>query len=376
MTPSELDQRLRAALDVEPSAELVARLEHFWRQRSQAERRRRRGWQTVAVAAAALVAVTAAIWLIGSRRDKSAVADRPDNASPRADESESQPALVADSAAAPDPVVASSAGRPATEYERLMFLVQTRAADADERNAAKAAAAAAIDRIVADADADAGQVIASAGVEVGHMETALLAELPRAGADMQPAIAVLLGACGSERALPALVKLAERPTALAAALSSMEQVAGLPVLGALALQTNHPTVRAALMNRLLTADSEPAIRAYLMLVNNAASRDEALAAADAAERFPMAALVRLLDDDDRQSRVAAAMVLGYVNGPSVSRALIDRVLQAGGASVEAWAALLACRGESADQFLAQASRQPRLLGHVNSARMYWARMAP
>ncbi len=66
------------------------------------------------------------------------------------------------------------------------------------------------------------------------------------------------------------------------------------------------------------------------------------------------------------------MVLGHVNGPAVSEALIARVSQAGRAPVEAWVALLACRGEAADRFLAAAQQQPHTLGQVNNARMYWA----
>jgi HEAT repeat protein len=85
-------------------------------------------------------------------------------------------------------------------------------------------------------------------------------------------------------------------------------------------------------------------------------------------------LLDLLEDDDQAVRFAAALVLGRVNGPVVTRALVERVTENPSGATEAWIALVACRGELADEFLAFASREPRFLGHVNGARVRWARI--
>jgi hypothetical protein len=73
--------------------------------------------------------------------------------------------------------------------------------------------------------------------------------------------------------------------------------------------------------------------------------------------------------------LAAATVLGHVNGPDVTRLLIARVTEKPADSTEAWMALMACRGEAAAQFLTYASHRPQLLGHLNNARVR-AQMIP
>ena len=69
-------------------------------------------------------------------------------------------------------------------------------------------------------------------------------------------------------------------------------------------------------------------------------------------------------------------MLGHVNGPAVSTALIARVSQPERRRSRPGSPCLACRGDAVDQFLAQAARRPQMLGQVNNARAYWARMMP
>ena len=85
-------------------------------------------------------------------------------------------------------------------------------------------------------------------------------------------------------------------------------------------------------------------------------------------------IVLNVDAEDKDTRLAAAFVLGHANGPVVTNALIDVVSRPSTNSTEAWIALMACRGPQADQFLTYATRQPHLLGSFNRARVYWARM--
>jgi hypothetical protein len=51
-------------------------------------------------------------------------------------------------------------------------------------------------------------------------------------------------------------------------------------------------------------------------------------------------------------------------------------MEAPGGATEAWMALLACRGEKAEAFVAYAARQPEMLGRLNNARVQLTYMIP
>jgi hypothetical protein len=312
MTPEDLDNQLRAALGVETSPEQLARLERFWHAQSRAERRRRT-LQVVAMLVAATVA-----WQ-STRRAEQPVAPRPQELAT------ADPAPVAPR---PEPIVeneqtlaaAHTSGREPTEYERLVFAIRTRRPIDRERN----------------------QRVRTDGGTAREEDRQLIAELAYRR---------------EASALPELLRFARHPDLRADALAAVERI--------------------ALYERLLTANSFVAIPNYLALVASPGTRAEALSAArTTGERLPLEPLLRELDSSDKTTRLAAAMVLGDVNGPAVSAALIARVSATDRAPVEAWVALLACRGPAVDQFLAAARRQPRMLGQVNNARALWARMVP
>ena len=250
-------------------------------------------------------------------------------------------ALTVDHGAASAEIVASapSTGREPTAYERMMFAMQTDAQTTPEQ--------------------------------------ALATRLSRATTDDERRRMIeLLGENGSHEALSALLRAAEQSSIRNDALAAIEYVVGVERLGDWVRLSRDAEVRGAILERMLAAGSPAALHSFLILAASPATRDEALAVADAVEQLPVAELVDALDADDRARRLAAALVLGHVNGPAVSEALIARVSQRGRAPIEAWVALLACRGEAVDQFLAVAQQQPRTLGQVNSARVYWARIVP
>jgi hypothetical protein len=332
MTPEDLDNQLRAALGVETSPEQLARLERFWHAQSRAERRRRT-LQVVAMLVAATVA-----WQ-STRRAEQPVAPRPQELAT------ADPAPVAPR---PEPIVeneqtlaaAHTSGREPTEYERLVFAIRTRRPIDRERN----------------------QRVRTDGGTAREEDRQLIAELAYRR---------------EASALPELLRFARHPDLRADALAAVERIVGVDRLTDVAAQSRDPVVRTALYERLLTANSFVAIPNYLALVASPGTRAEALSAArTTGERLPLEPLLRELDSSDKTTRLAAAMVLGDVNGPAVSAALIARVSATDRAPVEAWVALLACRGPAVDQFLAAARRQPRMLGQVNNARALWARMVP
>jgi HEAT repeat protein len=184
----------------------------------------------------------------------------------------------------------------------------------------------------------------------------------------------LLGQHGTRRSTPALLKAADEKSLRTPAIAAIEQLAGSTGLADAAAQSSNRSVRRALIERLLSIGSDPALRSYLSLASNPALRADALAAADEMKAPPTNKLLMLLKDDDKEVRLSAAMTLGYINGPQVTKELIAIVSDDPAAPPEAWLALLACRDESAERFLAGASQHPRQLGQVNNARMMWARM--
>ena len=131
-------------------------------------------------------------------------------------------------------------------------------------------------------------------------------------------------------------------------------------------------MRTAIYQRLL--QNESTIDAYLDLVRDQRMSDEVLSVAETLNQPTIRALLTRLDSEDQVTRLAAALVLGQANGPAVSQALITFVAEHPTEHTEAWIALLACRGPQVDQFLAYAAYRPKLLGPMNRARVYWARL--
>jgi len=204
----------------------------------------------------------------------------------------------------------------------------------------------------------------------------LLRRLPQATDDQQTVIFRLLAVCGTRRSVPALLRVGRHDATRDNALAILEQIVGIENLAQVVGSTRDRKFRAALMHRLLASDSEAALLGYLSLMRIESARREALAVADEAPQLPIGSLLTLLDHGEKRVRFSAAMVLGHVNGPKVTNLLIARVTDKPSDSREAWMALLACRGERAQEFLAYAKYRPQLLGYFNSARVQWAQMVP
>jgi hypothetical protein len=381
MTDDDFDQLLRGALDVEPQPAQLARLETFWRDQMRVDARRR----NVRWLAAATILVAAAAWAGVASRRGLRTAPAPQSTEIAASPSGNDVMTAAESANAAQArraltTTSPSAGRAPTVYERLAFAAAAPAAEQNGPIATIADIDAAIARLVAAPTKDVTKVAQETGRAIGlrdrRIARMLQSRFRRASQDERLAIIALAAGSGSVDFVPWLLKTAARPVLREASLSAVEAIAGAENVAAIARRADHPSVRVALMTRLLTSGSQQAVLQYLALVVDRTIRDEALSAAEAAQPLPLDALLAHLDDDDKAIRLAAAQVLGHVNGPEVSRALITRLSQPDQPTVEAWMALLACRGEAVDRFLRQAVYEPRFLPQVNNARAYWARMTP
>ncbi len=317
-TDDGLERAIRGALERDADSASVARLERFWRRGLRRQTWRRRAVGAASLAAAVLVAVAA--WLV-VRPERDGAPPMPVAQGFGGADAGSQLAGAPVEAARSE-VAVPPAGRPATTYERFMFVarssppraVRTPTATLDE----------VVERLVKSPHTDARQVLASTRLPPGDVETQLLRRLSKATEAEQAAIVRLLAARGTRRSVPALVRLAEEESLRRSALAAIEDIVGVEGLGQVVRRAEDPAVRAAVLARLLALNPQKGLPVYLALVSDNATRREALAAAEASPRLPVEALLEKLDDEHKSVRWAAATVLGHVDGPEITRRLIAR----------------------------------------------------
>lgn len=367
MNENELDRQLQLALHAECSSESVARLELFWRRQRREEARRRMLRRCTALAAS-LALLAGAITILSWNTEQAEQAPVIVEAAP-------EPPRVEQQVASAGPAVSAlSAGREPTAYETLMFTAQIRREAAAKASLATQALDAAIEQLVADPAVAVDQLAEAARLNAADVEPALLRRLPRAKQAEADAMIRLLGHYGTARSLAALAGAAREPSLRSPAIDAIERIGGEEGLVAAVFESNSSAVRRAAMTRLLGSGAESSLRRCVAMAGDAVLRADVLAAAGALESPPRSQLLALLRDDEPSLRLPAAIMLGHLNGPQVTAGLIAIVTEDPAAPPEAWLALLACRDESAARFLADAALHPRLLGHVNNARMTWARM--
>lgn len=367
MNENELDRQLQLALHAECAPESVARLELFWRRQRRDEARRRMLRLSTALAASvALLAGAITLWSWNSEQAEQA---------PVIVEAAPEPPRVEQQLASTASAVSGiSAGREPTAYEALMFTAQVRRDAAVKTSLATQALDATIEQLAADPALAVDQLAEAARLNAADIEPTLLRRLPRAKQAEADAMIRLLGHYGTSRSLAALAGAAREPSLRPPAIDALERIGGEEGLVAAVFESNSSAVRRAVITRLLGSGSESSLRRCVAMAGDAALRADVLAAADALESPPRSQLLAMLRGEEQSLRFPAAIMLGHLNGPQVTAGLIAIVTEDPAAPPEAWLALLACRDESAARFLADAALHPRLLGHVNNARMTWARM--
>jgi hypothetical protein len=120
----------------------------------------------------------------------------------------------------------------------------------------------------------------------------------------------------------------------------------------------------ALASLLRRAD-ERSIAMYLSFAADPGTRSLALKAVDRLQRPPTDALLRKLNDSRVSTRMAAALVLGHVDGPDTTRKLANLVVNNINRR-EALYALAASNGPEAKAFLDRAARTNELSAAVAS----------
>jgi len=370
----ELDEQIRAALQVDTPPDQLARLERFWQHRSLADRRRRIARRVAALAAAVLVTLVTAWW---QWHERTPVAPSPElmahgEAGPP---SPNDPVVHQESDGAPrgeGGTSPGSAGRPATEYEQLVLAIRSQQRRAIEQGPAVEAVRRAIDAMLHDPGADIGPLLDSAELPPAHVESLLLSQLRCRDEAVVRAAVQLLATHGSARSTLRLLALCERPTLQADALQAIERLVGFDGLAFAATQSGNWRVRGTAYRHLWK--NPDAVDVCLSLVRNKTLRNEVLAVVDDLAPPTREAMFKRLGADDPAVRLAAALTLGRANGPVIAKSLIDLVLRDPSCNAETWIALMSCQGPQTEQFFSFATNQPRLLGSLNRARAYWARI--
>jgi HEAT repeat protein len=188
--------------------------------------------------------------------------------------------------------------------------------------------------------------------------------------DVAAAVAGLREQVGSDALIARQLRVAAAqciPVERSAVERLLVEVADIPALIELARRDGEdPLVQSAAMAALLKRPTPAGLNAYLSLVADPSKRETAIRASDQVGDPPVEALLARLDDPRVDVRVAAALVLGRINGPAVTRrlaAMVERNVN----RREALIALTASHGPEARAYLAHASEVDELSAAVRSA---------
>jgi hypothetical protein len=130
-------------------------------------------------------------------------------------------------------------------------------------------------------------------------------------------------------------------------------------------QPRTPPERPDLILSLLRTPDGAAVGRYLDLVSDPKTRTDALAALSRVANPPTDRLLAALNDPLVPRRVAAALVLGRIDGPVLTRRLITMVA-ADQNRREALIALASSRGKDAREFVERAARSSEFAGLARS----------
>ena len=402
-----LDQLLRQAAWPEPDPAAVERLrDHL---RSLLAEKRRRWLRQRMIAAAAAVLLAAAAWLFWHRpgQENIAIPDapppgnrvRPDAPPPQGLE---PPVTNRDRNAPPGLATGARGGgpaaqpptqetgyvwsQPATAYQEFVVAaVQSRqsARPAARRDPAAQAQPrpevdpleTALQALIADPAADLMTLTKPLMPRRDFHEQQLLEQLPRAALDRKQAAIQLLAHLGSARSVPALLQLSRAPETHGAAIRAVMPHADARLLGGLIRQEPDRALQRELLIALLSRGQSPAVAAYLELIAEPGTRDPALEALDAVSHPPVELLFGFLNGAEPAQQLAAALVLGRLNGPQITRRLIQQA-SSNMHQQPALIALLANRSEEARRFVSFAQRDQSLFAAVHSARLQFQFLQP
>jgi hypothetical protein len=240
----------------------------------------------------------------------------------------------------------------------------------DAKSAEAAIVAAAVKRLVSDSKADVASVSAQVRTTAPKYEAVLLATLDRGKAPEQIAALRLLAEIGTAAAVGPTLRAVTVPELHRAAIDTVVRIADSSVVCELALGEQNAELQRRLLASLLSRDEPVSLAQFLNFVVNDGTAEAALAAAQSLRNPPMDLLFSSLSDSLEARRIAAARVIGRIDGDATTRRLIAMV-ESGVNRHEACIALLSSRGREAVRYVRiAAERDPTLTGVLSGARLF------
>lgn len=229
---------------------------------------------------------------------------------------------------------------------------------------------AAIERLVSDSKLDVVKVGTELSTASPNHEKFLLLTLNRGTRPQQIAALRLLAETGSSASVGPLLRVAEEPQLRLASVEALARLADPSLVSELARVEPSGELRRTLMAALLARGEPAALEEFLSFVENDRTADAALAAAQSVRQPPMELLFSTFSQPLEAHRIAAARVIGRIDGAATTQRLITMV-ELGVNRHEACIALLSSRGKEATQYVnAAAQRDSSLAAILSGARMF------
>ncbi len=283
---------------------------------------------------------------------------------------ESSPAIgqqAADKKPKPNPA-ARPIARPATRA--VMIARHKSPTPAKPVSPDQARVAAAVERVASEKRAD----VAAAALELRKSRTLyeqlLIETLERGKTREQLAALRLLAEIGSPLSVPPLLRAAGLPALHATALETLVRLADPSILGELARSERDARLQRSLLAVLLARNEPASLDVFLSFVENEPTTEAALSAAQTLKVPPIDLLFASLSVSLESRRIAAARVIGRIDGAATTQRLIGMV-ESGVNRHEACIALLSSRGPEAMHYVDTAARRdPAFAAILSGARLF------
>jgi hypothetical protein len=230
----------------------------------------------------------------------------------------------------------------------------------------KDAASAAVARLVSDPKLDVTKVAAELPSALAANESRLLAILANAPVAEQTAAVRLLAEIGTPRSVPDLLRASTDSNLHVAAINALLRLADSATLDQLASAETSRDLQRSLLAALLERGDLESFRFYSAYLQSEATAETALAAAEQTPNPPTEILFASLRSPSELERLAAARVLGRIDGPATTERLVA-MLEEGTSRQEACVALLSSRGQEAVNFVNSARTNPALAASFQAA---------
>src|ERR1700722_17970853 len=180
----------------------------------------------------------------------------------------------------------------------------------------------AIARLIADRKADPAAVAAALRTSTNFNESRLVAILANGSPAERTASVKLLAEIGSPRVVPELLRATVDANLHDAAMRALSRIADSATIEQLAHEEPGKELQRVLLAALLGRGDADSLRLYLSNVANEFAAETALAAAEQTSNPPMDLLFAALRSPSELERLAAARVLGRIDGPATTERLV------------------------------------------------------